>query len=264
MPGAGPEGAAYSPSDNHLLAAIPAEDLKRIRPHLQLVRLNRGQVLYQPDREGHYLYFLISGVVSLLRIMADGRSGEIALVGNEGFIGVSLLLGGDHTLIRNIVQIAGWGYRIPQDIAMPEFQRGGALHKLLLRYIQGVMTQMAQNAVCYRHHKLEQRLCRWLLMSLDRVPGDEVHVTQELISHVLGVQRSVINEAVKRLQAAALIANGRGLIRVSDRAALEARACECYGVIKKELQRLGLLPQKSVEDSPQRAANVRSRPRADP
>ena len=236
------EAAKYSPAQNYLLAALPAEDYERIRPHLELVELRLGQVLYESGGQSRYFYFPISGVVSMLHLMKDGSTGEIALLGNEGCVGISNFLGGDSTPNRKIVQIQGRAYRIPRDVLMAEFHRGRALHGLFLRYIAGFMALIAQTAVCNRHHKVEQQLCRWLLMSLDRIPENEAHIPQDLISNMLGVRRTGITEAVKHLAESGLIENRRGGIFVKDRAKLEARACECYGVVKDEMERLRLPP----------------------
>lgn len=245
MPNERTEAAKYPPSGNRLLAALPAEDFERIRPHLHLVKLTPGEVLYESGGQLRYFYFPVSGVVSMLHIMKDGSTGEIAILGNDGVVGISLLLGGATTPNRKVVQIPGRAYRIAEDVLLDEFHRGGALHNILLRYVQGFITQMSQTAVCNRHHKVEEQLCRWLLMSLDRIPEKEVHMTQELISNMLGVRRSGVTEAAKHLADEGLIENKRGLIRVTDRARLEARACECYGVVAKEMQRLGLDPRSA-------------------
>jgi CRP-like cAMP-binding protein len=251
MPDKRTQTPAHSPSENHLLAALPAMEYERIRPHLELVALHAGQVLYESGAQLRYLYFPVSGVVSMLHVMADGSTGEIAVLGNDGCVGISILLGGGSTPNRKVVQIEGHAYRIRADVLMREFRRGGALHDLLLRYAQGFMTQISQTAVCNRHHPVEQQLCRWLLLTLDRVPEKEVHMTQELISNMLGVRRSGITVAANKLQELGLIENRRGLITVVDRAKLEAHACECYSVVKKEMDRLGLLslPQPRAANS---------------
>ncbi|HEX6293351.1 MAG TPA: Crp/Fnr family transcriptional regulator [Herpetosiphonaceae bacterium] len=194
--------------------------------------------MYEPGTKMDDVYFPISGVVSLLYVLEDGRTTELAVVGNDGCVGIALLLGGQTTPSEALVQIAGYAYRVRSSVVLAEFRKGGRLSRVLLRYIQALITQMVQTAVCNRHHTLEQQLCRWLLLSLDRVPSDTVSMTQELISNMLGVRRSGVTEAARKLQAAGVIDYSRGQIKVPDRARLEARACECYSVFRKEADRL--------------------------
>ena len=230
--------AAHDPRQNHLLAALPTTDFERLQSHLKLIPLPLGEALYEPGIGLRYLYFPIDSIVSLLYVLADGASAEIAVVGNEGVIGVSLFMGGETTPSRAVVQSAGHAYRLPGQVLKDEFTRGGAMQHLLLRYTQALITQMAQTAVCNRHHSLDQQLCRWLLLSLDRLPGNELVMTQELIANMLGVRREGVTEAAGNLQEAGLIQYSRGRITVLDRAGLEARTCECYAVVKQESDRL--------------------------
>lgn len=230
--------AAHDPRQNHLLAALPATDFERLRPHLKLIPLPLGEALYEPGIVLRYLYFPTNSIVSLLYVMADGASAEIAVVGNEGVIGVSLFMGGETTPSRAVVQSAGHAYRLPGQVLKEEFTRGGEMQHLLLRYTQALLTQMAQTAVCNRHHSLDQQLCRWLLLSLDRLPTNELVMTQELIANMLGVRREGVTEAAGNLQEAGLIQYSRGRITVLDRPGLEARTCECYAVVKRECDRL--------------------------
>lgn len=229
---------AHDPSQNRLLAALPAADFERVRSALKLVPLPLGEVLYESGSRQRAVYFPTSAIVSLLYMMADGASAEIAVVGNEGIIGVSLFMGGETTPSRAVVQSAGHAYRWSGKILKEEFIRGGAMQHLLLRYTQALLTQMAQTAVCNRHHSLDQQLCRWLLLSLDRLSGNELVMTQELIANMLGVRREGVTEAAGSLQSAGLIKYRRGHITVLDRAGLESRTCECYAVVKKEFDRL--------------------------
>ncbi len=230
--------AAHDPRQNYLVAALPPADLERVQPHLKLIPLDLGQVLYEPDIRLRYLYFPTNSIVSLLYVMADGASAEIAVVGNEGVIGVSLFMGGETTPSRAVVQSAGHAYRLPGELLKEEFTRGGVMQHLLLRYTQSLLTQMAQTAVCNRHHSLDQQLCRWLLLSLDRLQSNELVMTQELIANMLGVRREGVTEAAGNLQKAGLIRYSRGRITVLDRPSLEARTCECYAVVKREYDRL--------------------------
>lgn len=229
---------SYSPLGNHLLAALPAAELARLSPEMEFVALELGEPLYETGSQLRHVYFPVSGIVSLLIVTEDGGSAEIAVIGNDGCVGIALLLGGVTTLDRAVVQIAGHAYRLPAEVMLREFKRGGAPQLLLLRYIQALMTQMAQTAVCNRHHTVEQQLCRWLLLALDRVRSRDVVMTQELISNMLGVRRSGITQAARHLQQAGLIDYERGHIRVLDRAKLAAHACECYAVVKRETDRL--------------------------
>lgn len=229
---------AHDPRQNHLLAALPATDFERLQSHMKLIPLELGAALYEPGVEMRHLYFATNSIVSLLYVMADGASAEIAVVGNEGVVGVSLFMGGETTPSRAVVQSAGHAYRLPGHVIKEEFTRGGAMQHLLLRYTQSLLTQMAQTAVCNRHHSLDQQLCRWLLLSLDRLPANELVMTQELIANMLGVRREGVTEAAGHLQEAGLIRYSRGRITVLDRPGLEARTCECYAVVKRECDRL--------------------------
>lgn len=223
---------------NHLLNALPVADFESLQPHLKLVPVELGAALYEPDIEMRYLYFPTNSIVSLLYVMADGASAEIAVVGNEGVVGVALFMGGATTPSRAVVQSAGHALRLPSQVLKDEFIRGGAMQHLLLRYTQALLTQMAQTAVCNRHHSLDQQLCRWLLLSLDRLQANELIMTQELIANMLGVRREGVTEAAGQLQKAGLIRYSRGRITVLDRPGLEARTCECYAVVKHECDRL--------------------------
>jgi CRP-like cAMP-binding protein len=205
---------------------------------MEFVTLALGETLYESGSHLRHVYFPVSGVVSLLIVTEDGGSAEIAVIGNDGCVGIALLLGGETTLDRAVVQIAGHAYRLPAEVVLREFKRGHAAQLLLLRYIQALMTQTAQTAVCNRHHTVEQQLCRWLLLTLDRVPSTDVVMTQELISNMLGVRRSGVTQAARDLQRAGLIEYERGHIRVLARERLEAHACECYAVVKRETDRL--------------------------
>jgi CRP-like cAMP-binding protein len=223
---------------NHLLAALPSAQWKRWQPDLELVELPLGQVVYESGRVMTHVYFPTTAIVSLLYVMENGASAEIAVVGNEGIVGVSLFMGGGSTPSRAVVQSAGHGYRLKAEAMQAEFDRGGPVLHLLLRYTQALITQMAQTAVCNRHHSLDQQLCRWLLLSLDRLQGVDLKMTQELISNMLGVRREGVTEAALKLQKAGLIRYTRGHIKVLDRGGLEDRSCECYAVVKKEYDRL--------------------------
>jgi len=223
---------------NHLLEALPEDELARLLPLLERVPLVLGDVLYESGEHLRHVYFPVNAIVSLLYVMADGASAEIAVVGNEGIVGISLFMGGETTPSRAIVQSAGHAYRLPGQLLKDEFYRGGPMQHLLLRYTQALLTQMSQTAVCNRHHSLDQQLCRWLLLSLDRLQSNELTMTQELIANMLGVRREGVTEAAGKLQEAGLIKYSRGKIRVLDRPGLEARVCECYAVVKKEFDRL--------------------------
>lgn len=229
---------AHTPSQNHVLAALPTSDYERLNRHLELVPLPLGSVLYESGAELSHLYFPTDSIVSLLYILADGASAEIAVVGNEGVIGISLFMGGATTPSRAVVQSAGHAYRLPVKVLKEEFARAGIMQQVLLRYTQALITQMAQTAVCNRHHSVDQQLCRWLLLSLDRLGADELVMTQELIANMLGVRREGVTEAAGMLQDAGLIRYRRGHITVLDRPGLEARTCECYVVVKREYDRL--------------------------
>jgi CRP-like cAMP-binding protein len=223
---------------NNLLATLPAAEFDRVLGDLELVDLPLGHVLYESGERLQHVYFPINSIVSLIYVMEDGSSAEIAVVGNEGILGVSLFMGGETTPSRAIVQSAGVAYRLPSHLLQREFDRAGPLMRLLLRYTQALITQMAQTAVCNRHHPVDKQLCRWLLMSLDRLGSSELTMTQELIANMLGVRREGVTEAAGRLQDAGIIAYKRGKITVLDRPALERRVCECYLVVKQEFKRL--------------------------
>jgi len=227
-----------SPHQNHLLDALPASDYERIASYLELIPLKLGDVLYESGSRLQYVYFPTTAIISLLYVMEDGASAEIAIVGNEGLLGISLFMGGDTTPSRAVVQSAGHAFRLKADLLKSEFGRFGPTMHLLLRYTQALITQMAQTAVCNRHHTVDQQLCRWLLLSLDRLGSNELSMTQELIANMLGVRREGVTEAAGKLQAADLIRYGRGRITVLDRPGLEARCCECYQVVKTEFDRL--------------------------
>lgn len=223
---------------NKLLAALPALEILRILPHLELVPLPLGEVLYESGGKLKYVYFPTVSIISMLYVLESGASAEIAIVGNEGLLGISLFMGGETTTSRAVVQSAGFGYRIKSNILMQEFNRGGPLLKLVLRYTQALITQMTQTAVCNRHHTIDQQLARWLLISLDRLTSDSLTMTQELIANMLGVRREGVTEAAGKLQRAGLITYSRGHIEVINRHALEKTACECYVVVKLEYERL--------------------------
>ena len=231
-----------TPKQNHLLAALPTADYARLLPDLELIPMPLGWALYESGGQLHYVYFPTTSIVSLLYVMESGASAEIAITGNEGLVGISLFMGGESTPSRAVVQSAGNGYRLKASVLKKEFALGGNLQQLALRYTQALITQMAQTAVCNRHHALDKQLCRWLLLSLDRLQGNELLMTQELIANMLGVRREGVTEAAGKLQHDGLIHYSRGHITVLDRAALETRTCECYAVVKKEYDRL--LPDK--------------------
>jgi len=228
----------HSPRQNHLLGALPAKDYDRLLPDLELVPLPLGWAVYEAGGHLGYLYFPTTSIVSLLYVMEDGSSAEIAVTGHDGLVGIALFMGGESTPSRAVVQSAGYGYRLKASILKREFALGGHLQHLALRYTQALITQMAQTAVCNRHHSVEQQLCRWLLLSLDRLPTNELVMTQELIANMLGVRREGVTEAAGKLQAGGMINYSRGHITVLDRAKLEKRVCECYAVVKKESDRL--------------------------
>jgi CRP-like cAMP-binding protein len=227
-----------NPKQNHLLGAIPETEWKRFAPNLTPVVLKLGDVLYESGTDQPYVYFPTDSIVSLLYVMADGSSAEIAIVGNEGLVGIALFMGGGTTPSRAVVQSAGHGFRMKGKFVRDEFIRAGPVHELFLRYTQALVTQMGQTAVCNRHHSVDQQLCRWLLMSLDRLPSNEVAMTQELIANMLGVRREGVTEAAGKLQRTGVIEYSRGRIRVLDRTHLERMACECYEVVRKEFVRL--------------------------
>ncbi len=230
--------APQSPKQNHLLASLPPAEYERIAPRLELIAMPLGEVIYESGSTLRHAYFPTTAIVSLQYLMENGASSEIAGVGNEGVLGISLFLGGNSTLTRAIVQTAGHGYQLQAQWLMEEFNRAGPMMRLMLRYTQALMTQMSQTAVCNRQHSLEQQLCRWLLLTLDRLPSNELTMTQELIAGMLGVRREGITEAAGHLQQAGFIRYRRGHITVLDRAGLETRTCECYAVVKKEFGRL--------------------------
>src|SRR5436190_2222151 len=234
----------HDPRQNHLLAALPAAESERLSPQLELVPMPLGEALYESGGKLQHVYFPTTSIVSLLYVLENGASAEIAVVGNEGILGISLFMGGETTPSRAVVQSAGYAYRLKASLMKKEFERGGPLQYLLLRYTQALITQMAQTAVCNRHHSVEQQLCRWLLLSLDRLPSNELSMTQELIANMLGVRREGVTEAAGKLQAERMIEYSRGKITVLDRQKLEARACECYAVVKRESDRL--LSRKSA------------------
>ncbi len=227
-----------NPSDNELLAALPPAESGRWLPHLEAMPLVLGQVLYESGATLEHVYFPTTAIVSLLYVMEDGASAEIAVVGREGVVGVSLFMGGESTPSRAVVQSAGRAFRLRAQLMKDEFNRAGPVLHLLLRYTQALITQMAQTAVCNRHHSLDQQLCRWLLLSLDRLDGNELVMTQELIANMLGVRREGVTEGALKLQNTGLIRYARGHITVLDRVGLERATCECYAVVKKEYDRL--------------------------
>jgi CRP-like cAMP-binding protein len=230
--------SSHSPNQNHLLASLPAAEFERLAPHLELVPMLLGETLYEPGGQLQHVYFPTTAIVSLLYVMETGSSAEIAGVGNEGILGISLFMGGDTTPSSAVVQTAGHGYRLKGRLLKNEFNRAGPMQRLLLRYTQALLTQMCQTAACNRHHSIEQQLCRWLLLTLDRSPSNELIMTQELVASALGVRREGITEAAGKLQRAGFIRYRRGHISVLKRSGLEAGACECYAAVKKELARL--------------------------
>jgi CRP-like cAMP-binding protein len=238
MPMGAPSLAANSPKANRLLAALPEQSYQALLPHLERVPLPLGMAVYESGGKQGFVYFPTSSIVSLLYVLADGASAEIAVTGHDGLVGIALFMGGETTPSRAVVQSAGHGYRLRADLLKKEFESGGPLQHLLLRYTQALITQMTQTAVCNRHHAVDQQLCRWLLLSLDRLPSNELVMTQELIANMLGVRREGVTEAAGKLQAEGLIRYSRGRITVLNRKQLEARVCECYSVVKKEYDRL--------------------------
>jgi CRP-like cAMP-binding protein len=229
---------AASENQNHLLAVLPMPERERLFPHMELVAMPLGMALYESGDRLEHVYFPTTAIVSLLYILEDGASAEIAVVGNEGVVGVALFMGGETMPNRAVVQSAGHAFRLPGKLLIQDFQRGGPLQHLLLRYTLAMLTQMAQTAVCNRHHTVDQQLCRWLLLSLDRLPANELSMTQELIANMLGVRREGVTDAAGKLQTAGLIIYSRGRIVVLDRPGLEARVCECYEVVRQEFLRL--------------------------
>jgi CRP-like cAMP-binding protein len=233
---------ALGPGENRLLASLPDETLAGWLPHLEPVDMPLGKVLYEPGATLLHVYFPTSAIISLLYVMEDGSSAEIAVVGFDGIVGISRFMGGESTPSRAVVQSGGTGYRLKASLMLEEFNRAGPVMHLLLRYTQALITQMAQTAVCNRHHTLDQQLCRWLLLSLDRLPSNQLVMTQELIANMLGVRREGVTAAAGKLQKAGVINYARGRIKVLDRPKLEAMSCECYQVVKRESDRLSLYP----------------------
>jgi CRP-like cAMP-binding protein len=227
-----------TPKDNRLLAALPEEDYRALESSLEPIELPLGMSVYESGATQGYVYFPTSSIVSMLYVLADGASAEIAVTGSEGLVGIALFMGGETTPSRAVVQSAGRGYRLKASVLKAQFERGGALQHLLLRFTQALITQMTQTAVCNRHHGVHQQLCRWLLLSLDRMDTSELVMTQELIANMLGVRREGVTEAAVKLQAEGMIRYSRGRISVVDRPKLEASVCECYSVVKKEYDRL--------------------------
>ena len=251
---------APTPRVNQLLALLPDRDYKHLLPGLELVSLPLGHLIYEPGVPTDHVYFPIDAIVSLLYVMEDGASAEIAVVGKDGVVGVALFMGGESTSSQAVVQSAGQAYRLSARRLKDAFhrvggRREGVLHDLLLRYAQALLTQMAQTAVCNRHHTLDQQLCRWLLLSLDRLPTNELVMTQELIANMLGVRREGVTEAAGKLQRAGLIRYHRGHITILDREGLEARSCECYAVVKRECDRL-ILDTSDRMDMPERQSST--------
>jgi CRP-like cAMP-binding protein len=228
----------HSPNQNHLLAALPAAEFERLAPHLELATMPLGMILYEPGSQMQHAYFPTTSIVSLHYVMESGASAETAGVGNEGVVGISLFMGGNTTPSSAVVQTAGHAYRLESRLLKQEFGRAGLLRSLLLRYTQALITQMFQTAACNRHHSVEQQLCRWLLLTLDRIPERELVMTQELVASMLGVRREGITQAAGRLQEAGYIRYRRGHISILERSGLENLACECYSVVKKEIGRL--------------------------
>jgi CRP-like cAMP-binding protein len=228
----------HNPNQNHLLAALPNAEFDRLAPHLELVPMLLGETLYEPGGQLEHVYFPTTAIVSLLYVLESGASAEFAGVGKEGILGISLFMGGDTTPSSAVVQTAGHGYRLPGRLLKEEFNRAGPMQRLLLRYAQALLTQMGQAAACNRHHSIEQQLCRWLLLTLDRLPSNELVMTQELVASALGVRREGVTEAAGNLQRAGFIRYRRGHIEVLERSGLEAGACECYAIVKNEIARL--------------------------
>jgi CRP-like cAMP-binding protein len=239
--------STHTLKQNHLLAELPADVFARLLPHLEFVPLHQNSVICEAGGTLSHAYFPTSGIVSLLYIMENGATTEIASTGNDGFVGVALAMGGERMPNSAVVQSAGYAYRVKASVMRKEFQQYGALQNLLLRYTQSLLTQMAQTAVCNRYHSIDQQLCRWLLLTLDKLTTNQLHTTQEMIANRLGVRREGVTEAARKLQSAGLIEYARGRITILDRAKLEERVCECYSVVKKEAERL--LPYGSSETS---------------
>jgi CRP-like cAMP-binding protein len=233
-----PSPPVHSTTQNHILAAFPTAEYERLAPHLELVPMPLGQVLCESGAQLNHVYFPTTAIISMLYVLEDGASAEIAVVGNEGILGISIFMGGETTPSRAVVRSAGFGYRLKAELLRQEFNRAGPVLRLLLRYTQALITQMTQTAVCNRHHSVEQQLCRALLLTLDRLSSNSVTMTQELIANMLGVRREGVTEAAGNLQRAGLISYRRGHIEVLDRPGLEKAVCECYGVVKVEFDRL--------------------------
>jgi CRP-like cAMP-binding protein len=247
------------PHRNQLLAALSPAERERIFPHLQLVPMPLGKVLYESGDTLRYVYFPTDCIISLLYVLADGASAEISVVGNEGLIGIALFMGGETTPSRAIVQSAGQAYRLAAQLLKDEFHRNGSMQLLLLRYTQALITQMSQTAVCNRHHSVDQQLCRWLLLSLDRLSSNQLTMTQELIANMLGVRREGVTEAAGKLHKLGIIRYARGRITVIDRPRLEERCCECYAVVKTESDRL--MPRPQMIPAPSNKPPAASLPR---
>ncbi|MBC7839567.1 MAG: Crp/Fnr family transcriptional regulator [Nitrospiraceae bacterium] len=246
----------HTPKQNHLLAALPDKDYARLLPDLELIPMPLGWAVYESGDNLSHVYFPTTSIVSLLYVMESGASAEIAISGNEGLVGISLFMGGESTPSRAVVQSAGHAYRLKASILKKEFALGGTLQYLALRYTQALITQMAQTAVCNRHHTVDEQLCRWLLLSLDRMDSYDLMMTQGLIADMLGVRREGVTEAAGHLQKAGLIRYRRGHITVLNRTKLEKRVCECYGVVKKEFDRL--LPYKVVDEPPSVSTDMKT------
>jgi CRP-like cAMP-binding protein len=239
--------ASHAPEQNHLLAAFSPDERERIYPYLRLVELPLGKSLYEPGRVQRHVYFPTDSIVSLLYVLENGASAEISVVGNEGLLGITLFMGGESTLSRSLVQSAGYAYRLPRARVKAEFNRHGQLLLLMLRYTQAMISQLAQTAICNRHHSIFEQLCRWLLLTLDRLSQNQVTMTQEFISNMLGVRREGVTAAATRLRDLGIISYGRGVINVLDRAALEQVACECYESVRSETEKiLRYVPQRRV------------------
>ena len=246
---------ANDPNQNHLLAALLDNDFNRLAPHLELIPMPLGDVISESGSKPGYAYFPTTAIISMHYLLENGGSSEIAGVGNEGVFGISLFMGGDTTPSRAVVQTGGFGYRLKAQVLLDEFNRAGPVMRLLLRYTQALITQMSQTAVCNRHHSVDQQLCRWLLLTLDRLPNNELTITQELIANMLGVRREGVTEAAGKLQAAGYIRYRRGHITVIDRLGLERSVCECYRVVKQEVARLlsDVRHRQIVEHAPRAA-----------
>jgi CRP-like cAMP-binding protein len=226
------------PQQNSILAGLSAADYERVAKDLELVSLALGEVLYEADETMSHAYFPVDGIISLLYVMKNGASAEIAIVGNEGMIGIALFMGGESTMSRAIVQNAGHAYRLRAEVLKREFETGGALSRLLLMFTSALITQMVQTAACNRHHTVDQQLCRWMLLSLDRLPSSRIAMTEKLIGNMLGIDRASVSEATSVLNRAGLVHYDNGEITVLDRPGVERRSCECYGVVKRESDRL--------------------------